>query len=198
MLKPDIHSPNDEDVALAQTGDRAAFGRVMDTFLPMSYRLAYRLLGSSEEAQDVCQDAFLRVWEHFPTYDRTRAFTAWLSTIVTRLAYDRLRSRQRYFSRFLGGDSGQHYVKSAAAVEPGIVRSSEWAELNTLIISLAGRLPPTQRIVFALRDLEDLDVMEVAHVTGLSRSSVKANLSYARRRIREILVREFHVEDAHT
>ena len=50
--------------------------------------------------------------------------------------------------------------------------------------------------MFALRDLEDLDVEEVVEVTGLSRSSVKANLSYARRRIREILVREYRVADA--
>lgn len=190
-----IHSPADEDIAQAQEGDRPAFGRVMDAYLPMAYRMAYRLLGSNDEAQDVCQDAFVRVWEHFSSYDRSRPFATWLSTIVTRLAFDRLRSRQRLSFWFLKGDQKHEHIESAAAQGPGIAQRTEWAELNALVIGLVGRLPPTQRIVFALRDLEDLDVEEVAEVTGLSRSSVKANLSYARRRIREILVREYRVED---
>ena len=195
MQEPTHHTPSDFDLKQAQEGDRAAFGRVMDECLPMAYRLAYRLLGSSDESQDVCQDAFVRVWEHFSSYDRSRPFQAWLTTIVTRLALDRLRRRQRmtfWFPKSNGGVPALDEVPSGA---PGIDRSAEWSDLHALVVSVAGRLPPTQRIVFALRDLEDLDVEEVASVTGLSTSSIKTNLSYARRRIREILINEFRVEE---
>jgi DNA-directed RNA polymerase specialized sigma24 family protein len=60
------------------------------------------------------------------------------------------------------------------------------------------RLSPTQRIVFALRDLEAMDVDEVARVAGLTVGSVKTNLSYARRAIRQWLADEYHVEESHT
>ena len=196
MQETPVHTPVDDDIALAQSGDRLAFGRVMDAYLPMAYRVAYRLLGSADDAQDACQDAFLRVWQHFPSYDRTRPFTTWLYAIVTRLSLDRLRRRQRFSVWFLTGEKGHERAENSSDRNSGVVRAAEWKELSALVVRLAGRLPPTQRIVFALRDLEDLDVEEVVEVTGLSRSSVKANLSYARRRIREILVREYRVEDA--
>lgn len=180
---------------MAQAGDRRAFGRVMDATMPMAYRLAYRTLGTSADAEDICQEAYIRVWEHFPKYDRSRPFEAWLTTIVCRLAIDRLRQRQRSPWWSFRRDGATPTTELAVSPDMGADQKAVWTDLHEVVLGLAGSLPPTQRIVFALRDLEDLDVAEVAAVTGLSMSSVKANLSYARRRIREILIRDFRVEE---
>ena len=195
MREVHLHTLSEEDIAHARAGDRPAFGRVMDAYLPLAYRIAFKLLGSGDDAQDVCQAAFIRVWEHFPSYEPSRPFAAWLTSIVTRLAIDRLRRRRRLSEWFVKEDVGSDHVGSMASRGPGTAQKVEWADLGAVVVLLAGRLPPTQRVVFALRDLEDLDVDEVSTITGLSSSSVKANLSYARRRIREILIREYRVEE---
>ncbi len=195
MRESPHHNGMTVDVAKAQAGDRIAFGRVMDATMAMSYRLAYRSLGSSAEAEDICQEAYIRVWEHFDSYDRSRPFEAWLTTIVCRLAIDRLRQRQRSPWWSFRRDGETHATERAASMDMGADQKAVWTDLHEVVIGIAGSLPPTQRIVFALRDLEDLDVAEVASVTGLSISSVKANLSYARRRIREALSRDYRVEE---
>lgn len=182
-----------DDAHLAQSGDRTAFGRLMDAHLPMAYRLSVRWLGSTDEAKDASQEAFVKAWEHLGSFDAKRPFAAWLTTIVTRTCLDRLRRRQRSPFRWLGSE--RDTVADPVDVRPDPHHAVEWDDLSTIVLGLLKRLPPTQRVVFALRDLEDLDVQEVANAMGISVSSVKANLSYARRRIRTILDEEYHVKD---
>jgi RNA polymerase sigma-70 factor (ECF subfamily) len=181
------------DARLAQSGDRAAFGRLMDAHLPLAYRLSVRFLGSTEDAKDACQEAFVKAWEHLERFDTGRSFAAWLTTIVTRTCLDRLRRRQRSPLSWLG--LGPVEVVDPVDARPDPHQTVEWGDLSTIVLGLLNRLPPTQRLVFALRDLEDLDVQDVANAMGISSSSVKANLSYARGRIRRILAEEFDMKD---
>ncbi len=181
------------DAQLAQAGDRAAFGRLMDAHLPLAYRLSIRWLGSPDDAKDACQEAFVKAWEHLESFDAERSFAAWLTTIVTRTCLDRLRRHRRSPVHWFG--LGRDGVSEQADVRPDPHRTVEWSDLSTIVLGLLKRLPPTQRVVFALRDLEDLGVQDVADATGIPVSSVKANLSIARGRIRSILAEEYDVKD---
>lgn len=192
MHRPEAPISTD-DALQAQSGDRAAFGRLMDAHLPMAYRLALRWLGTSDDAKDACQEAFVRAWEHLDRFDVRRPFAAWFTTILTRVCLDRLRRRQRSPFRWFRSDHLTEPEPADSNADP--LRDAGWSELFTIVVGLMRRLPPTQRVVFALRDLEDLDVAEVATITGLSDSSVKANLSYARRTIRTILATEYQQKD---
>jgi RNA polymerase sigma-70 factor (ECF subfamily) len=69
-------------------------------------------------------------------------------------------------------------------------------ELAAIVYRLTSQLPEKQRLVFVLRDLQELSIEEVVAVTGMSVGSIKTNLCYARQRIREILRRQFHVSEA--
>lgn len=167
-------------VARGATGDMRAFEQLVRETQPLAYGLAFRMLGDGAEAEDAVQEAFLRVWNHLARFDGRSAFTTWLYTIVSRQCLDRLRARKRR-----GGahdsiddlDAGELSCESPLA---GI----ENRELATLAATMAGRLSPTQRLVFTLRDLEDLPVGTVCEITGLSEGSVKTNLCYARRALR--------------
>ncbi len=181
------------DILLAQAGDRAAFGRLMDAYLPLAYRLSLRWLASADDAKDACQEAFVRVWEHLGAYDVRRPMAAWLTTIVTRICLDRLRRRRRSPFTWFNPDRSTSTEPLQAGPDPQQV--AIWSDLASIVVGLMKRLPPTQRVVFALRDLEDLDVDDVAQITGLSISSVKTNLSYARRTIRTILTTEYQQKD---
>ena len=172
--------------------DEIAFEQLVRQFQSYAFALAMRLLCNEEEASDAVQESFVRVWRHIYRYDRKKKFTTWLYTIVTNQSLDRLRairrSRRLFFSRdeYLDAEDVQSLDDIAE------IQSNE--ELTAMIISLTAALPEKQRLVFTLRDLQDLSVGEVAEIADMSVASVKTNLHYARRRIRRLMAQKYHVE----
>jgi len=166
-------------------GDMDAFRQLVEHYQGYASALAIRLLRDSDEADEAVQDAFIRVWKHLPDYDPGSKFTTWLYTIVTNLCYDQLRARKR--SRRVFVSAGEEVLASvpSTAREPGTIMEEKG--LVREIEQLTDELPPQQRIVFVLRDLQDLEISEVAEITGLQRGAVRTNLFLARRKIRERL-----------
>jgi len=176
---------NDRLIDRSKRGDQEAFRELVEAHQSYAYRLAFRLLPNEDEATDVVQEAFIRVWRHLGRFRPGTRFQTWLFRIVTNLAYDRLRAgrrRERAMESFAvdGADRSEGRLEAR-------ISDQEMAER---IAELTDDLPPRQRITFVLRDLHDLSVAEVAAITGMASGTVKANLSYARRRIRERLVSE--------
>ena len=176
-----------DDLLLSMAGDMVAYGRVVRGTQAYALRLARRLLGQTEEAQDVVQEAFIRVWNNLSRFDKDQKFSTWLYTIVSNLCMDRLRARQRQEARFVKMDTDSGVLASSSGEE---LATKELAEI---VVRIARQLPPQQQLVFTLRDIEDLSVDEVVRITRLSASKIKANLYYARRAVREALRTEFHI-----
>jgi RNA polymerase sigma-70 factor (ECF subfamily) len=168
-------------IVLCQAGDRNSFRRLVEQHQQYAFALAFRLVCDEELAKDIVQQSFIRVWRHLDRIDPRKKFTTWLYTIVVNLAYDHLRAGRRItgvFSALPGGDEDPQS-------EEDLEESVSNRDLAERIRMLTDQLPPTQKIVFVLRDLQDLSVGEVSAMLGMSVSSVKANLSHARRQIRE-------------
>jgi RNA polymerase sigma-70 factor (ECF subfamily) len=176
-----------------QTGDMSAFEELVHQYQSRAYGLAVRLLCNESEAEDAVQETFVRIWQHIGRYDSSLQFSTWLYRIVTNLCLDKLRSRKRRsWTSFTKGDEDSEVMDVPSKVNLEERISAE--DLITIVRSLSGALPDTQRLVFVLRDLQDLSIEEVCGVTGLSEGSVKTNLHYARRKIRERLVKEYDVK----
>jgi RNA polymerase sigma-70 factor (ECF subfamily) len=156
-----------------------AFRQLVEEHQKYAFSLAFRVLQDEEDARDVVQETFIRVWRNLHSYDGRAKFTTWLYTITVNLAYDLLKSRTRKRRWILEPGSAQDSV-GATQEEMNIVNR----DLAAKIKELAGSLPPKQQLVFVLRDLQDLPVDEVAQVLSMSTSAVKTNLCYARRFIR--------------
>lgn len=170
----------------AQRGDEAAFRQLIERHYAYVHRIAYRVLLSEDEAKDAAQDAFIKVWKHIGTYNSAMNFTTWLYRIVSNTAIDARRGnvrrapeRSEDISELASDESLEHKVDSQ--------------DLTNIIHSMLGHLPPLQRLIFALRDCEDLSVADVATVTGMSNASVRTNLSYARKRLRELLASKYDI-----
>jgi len=177
----------------AKEGDKGAFRELVERHQGYAFALALRLLGDETEAEDIVQETFIRIWKNMHKFDVERKFTTWMYTIATNLARDRLRSRKRSRERFAGT-----YDDTLAAIAGGSnpeIRFSN-RELAEIITELTAELSPTQRIVFTLRDLQDLSVSEVCAITDLSAASVKTNLHFARKAIRDKLERRYQIVDA--
>ena len=182
----------EEDVITrSQCRDLAAFEQLVRKYQPYAFSLAMKFLCDEAEASDVVQDSFLRVWKNIDRYDPKQKFTTWLYKIVINLCVDRFRALKRSRSIFLSRDRDPVMEDLPDERDWETMRSHE--QLADVIRTLSGRLSPKQRMVFTLRDLQDLTVEEVVEITGLSTGSVKTNLHYARKSIRDVLVRHYGV-----
>jgi RNA polymerase sigma-70 factor (ECF subfamily) len=167
------------------SGDLSAFRPLVEEYQGYAFAVAFRVLCDEEEARDVVQESFIRVWRNLSRYNRAVKFTTWMYSIVTHLCYDRLRSRKRRGAAAI--DAVDPSLLASVAVEDNPERLFNNKELAGVITMLTEKLPPKQKIVFVLRDLQGLSVREVSDILQLSENSVKANLVYARKHLREQL-----------
>lgn len=165
--------------------DRDAFRKLVERYQSYAFKLAFRLLCHEEDARDVVQESFIRVWKHLPKYNPQNKFTTWLYRIVTNLCYDRIKAESRRAKVFSFGFT-EHYPGSTA-ISYSLEDQVGNKEIAERIIQIANNLKTKQRMVFVLRDLHDLSIREVSEILSITTGSVKSNLYHARRNIRKKL-----------
>jgi len=188
---------NDQDIQdillRSQNGDSIAFGTLVSRYQSYAFGLALRLLHDEHDAEDVVQDAFIRVWNHIGEFKPENRFTTWLYAIVSNLCMDRLRRGTRW-RKLLARESEGLDPEGVPDVErPEEIHANR--ELVRIIKQLVLHLSPKQRLVFVLRDLEDCSVQETSAISGMSEGAVKSNLCHARRHIREMLAMTYDLKE---
>jgi len=181
-------------IAQCRDGDMQAFRTLVRENQSYAFGLALRMLHNEQDAEDVVQEAFIRVWKHLSDFNPQNRFTTWLYSIVSNLCLDRLRSEKRWRKFVTRQDSSHESEQLPGIQRPEDIQSNR--ELVGIIRQLTERLPPKQRLVFTLRDFEECSVAETSEITGLSVGAVKTNLYHARRQIRQILSREYDLKGA--
>ncbi len=152
-----------------------------DAFLderPRLWGLAYRILGSRADADDVVQEAWLR-WDRTDQDDIERP-AAWLTTVTSRLALDRLRARRREVVTYLGP-----WLPEPLITEPTDVPSDLADSITVGFLALLEKLDPTERVVFLLADVFHEPFADIATVVGRSEAASRQIASRARRRLRD-------------
>jgi RNA polymerase sigma-70 factor, ECF subfamily len=167
------------------SGDLSAFRSVVEEYQGYAFTLAFRILCDEEDAKDVVQETFIRLWSNLSRYNPAVKFTTWMYSIVTHLCYDSLRSRKRRGVH--DPDEFDPSLLASLSVENNPERIYGNKELAGAIAALTEELSPQQKIVFVLRDLQELTVREVSDILQISENSVKANLVYARKFLRQHL-----------
>jgi RNA polymerase sigma-70 factor, ECF subfamily len=171
----------------AKDGDVHAFKEIVFGYQSYAYTLALRFLYDECDAEDVVQESFIRIWNHLHDFDSKKKFTTWMYAIVVHLCYDKTKSnkrRNRIFER-INNHTSELNIPGTIQVEEEFIAK----ETLSLIQYFAEGLSEKQRMIFLLRDLQGLSMEEVSAITGLSASSIKTNLCYARQSIRKKLVK---------
>ena len=169
-------------IAAASRKDEAAFRQLVEHYQSSVYALSFRLLCDEDDAKDATQETFIRLWLNLEKYDVDYSFLTWLYTIATRLCLDKIRSEKRFRKESADDTLLTHFVSSENADQ-----EVTNAELAAIISTFTAELTPKQRVVFTLRCLEELELDEVARISGQTLAQIKSNLFLARKTIREKL-----------
>jgi RNA polymerase sigma-70 factor (ECF subfamily) len=163
-------------IARAKAGDRAAFRTLVESHRARAYALALRILRSAEDAEEVAQDSFVRVWTALPGFRGESSFGTWLYRIVARRAFDRAQVMKHRRSR----EQADERVPDAAAPE----REDEDALRAALLQRLVAELSPAQRQVVTMFYFEGRSVEQVSAVLTMPENTVKTHLLRARAALR--------------
>lgn len=176
-----IQTENDI-ISRCQQGDKEAFRWVVQTHQRMIFSLALKMLCDEEEAKDMVQETFIRVWQSIKGFDTQKTFSTWVYTIASRLCIDRLKRNRKVVA--LPEDELVLRRFASDGDEQLSLENKEWV---SIVRTLAENLSDKQRLVFTLCQLEGLPSAEVEQITGLDARQVKSNLYAARQTIRKRL-----------
>lgn len=169
-----------------QSGDSIAFDEIFDRCHRHVYNLAYRFTHNCEDAYDISQEVFIKVFRSLSNLKNSSAFDGWLRRVTVNACMDYL--RQQPNEQALDGFSYlayQHVTSSGNSLPDGPV---ETGELQKVISRAVDQLPKRQRNVFILRHYEGLSLKEIAKTLNCSLGTVKAHLFRATRRLRKLLL----------
>lgn len=178
-----------ELIRAAARGDRGSFNELVALKRGQVVRIAFQITGDLDDALDVAQGVFLKLWKGLGSYDAKRRFDTWLYRVTVNAAIDLVRSQ---------GPRGslQPLPEEPADLGSGATGSEQeaavdFAELQRAFLHLAARLAPKQRTAFVLKEIEGLSTVEVARIMEVTESTVRNHLLQARRILRTGLARDY-------
>jgi RNA polymerase sigma-70 factor, ECF subfamily len=188
-MMPTISSVEPDDRQLVETiraGDTDAFETLVRRKTTKVYALCYRVIGNAEDAKDISQLVFLKLWENLEKYDPQYAFDTWLYRMVTNVAIDFMRNKQ---SRDNAVNSNLRLVKTAADAEQTVVVQRK--EIENVFNDISTVLSPKQKTVFIMNQMEDLPSAEIAKILGCRESTVRNHLFNARKLMQQQLQKRY-------
>lgn len=178
-----------------QDGEEAAFDTLVRRYLSRSLRIARRFCRNDEDAADAVQETFLRVFTHIGEFDFRGRFATWFFRILTNVCLNHVRAFRRVQKFFLrpqhpAPESEWRHQLDGIAGESDPHGEQEQTELRRAIEKGLQKLPPPQRLVLILYDLEGFSQREIAQMLEIPEGTVMSRLYYARRAMQPFL-REF-------
>jgi RNA polymerase sigma-70 factor (ECF subfamily) len=187
-----------EDAALVkafQAGNKASFDELVLRHKDRLFNLCFRFLGDYQEANDSAQEVFVKIYRSLKGFRLESAFSTWLYRIAVNTCKNKLRSSEyRHKKKMVHLDNPGPLEGSTGALEITDDTQSPLLELErkerlNLIRQAIDSLPPAQKMVVVLRDIEELSYDDIANITGYSLGTVKSRLSRARLDLRRKLVK---------
>lgn len=173
-----------------QAGDRAEFARLVDRHSTQIYRLALKILGDAQDAEDVLQNTFMKAMQSIAGFEGRANLSTWLYRIAVNEALMVLRREKPVLPVAMDVEDDQEEL-------PHPTQFADWcclpehellsAEAREFLDRAVRRLPEKLRVVFALRDIEGLSIRETSEALGITETAVKTRLLRARLNLREQL-----------
>ena len=170
----------------ARQGDSEAFRALVERHSRSVFRLAYRMTGNEQDAEDVVQESFLRAFRQLGRFESRANFGTWLYRIVSNCSVDLMRSKQARHDQ-VRGDSLDAAAELPAADSPGPERMAESAEIERRVQAALAALSPLERAAFTLRHYEGRSIEEISAALNLGTSAAKHSVFRAVKKLRVAL-----------
>jgi RNA polymerase sigma-70 factor (ECF subfamily) len=175
-------------VALAQSGDHDAFGSLVERHSRAIFKLAFRMTGNEQDAEDVVQETFLRAHQRLRQFESRANFGTWLHRVGVNCALDFMRVRRRH-------DTGREEIDSVGADgtrplptdDPQPDRLLFGAEVQERVAAVIAELSPKERAAFVLRHFEEMSIEEISRTMGVRADAAKNSIFRAVRKLRKAL-----------
>lgn len=172
-----------ELVARAKQGDRVALRELVDGHRERLYGFIFRMVRNPHDAEDICQDAFLKAFASLDSFSTQYRFSTWLFTIGYRVCLNNLRRKRPVsgefdFTAISGGDTGE---------SNDVLESQDAARARAMVWTAVERLSSPQRATVLLFYKQEMGCHEIARILQMPPATVKSHLHRARARLRELL-----------
>ena len=174
----------------SKEGDESAFAELVVLKREKVFRIALNIVGTEDDAKDIAQIAFVRLWQSIGSFDESQRFDPWFFRIVVNLSLDHWRRRRRSVESVPIGapvEPEPPIAPMGSAQDAAVYR----AEIRRIFDEAARRLTPQQRAAFTLREIEGLTTEEIARVLRVRSSTVRNHLLQARRVLQDYLRRRY-------
>ena len=180
-----------ELIELFKKGKEEAFEEIVRRYQKKVYNTTYRIMGNPEDASDLAQEAFIRIYRSLRNFQGKSSFSTWLFTVTTNVCRDELRKRQRRLKvqslsepiEFEDGNVEREIADESMA--PEVI--SLHRELTDEIQAVIEALPDEQKEAIVLRELQGFSYEEIAEITGVSLGTVKSRISRGRQNMKKEL-----------
>lgn len=162
------------------SGDKQLFGQIMRHYNQRLYRIGMSILNDDQDAEDAMQTAYINAYEHLHAFEKRSAFGTWLTRIMLNECLARKKKKLRLTME----------LKRQPGIQIDMVTPARLLankELGGVLENAMDRLPEKYRLVFVLREIEELSVRQTAEILSIEESNVKARLSRAKAMLRENL-----------
>src|SRR6266568_6246484 len=175
-------------VARAQSGDGDAFRVLVERHSRSVFRLAFRMTGNEEDAEDVVQETFLRAYRQLDKYEARSSFSTWLYRIASNYSLDLIRSRKRREEKRERGSSEEiDILQSVPASSPGPDRMTYSSQVQGHVRAALDELSSQERTAFVLRHYEGMSIDEIGQVLGTGTNATKHSIFRAVQKLRRSL-----------
>lgn len=170
--------PNTKELLIkAANGDHRAFQEIVESQQRFVYSLAFKIVGNAADAEDIVQEAFLHVWSRLSTYKGHAKASTWLYVVVTSMSLNLLKSSHHRRNKLsISSDDAEHF-KDTTSTEESYFKKEFASNVDIAL----NTLPPLQKAVFVLRDLQMVASDETCIILSLTSDQVKAHLYVARK-----------------
>ena len=171
----------------ARAGDATAFDTLVRTYMEQAFRVAYRVVGHREDAEDLVQEAFLAAYQYLDSFEVGRPFGPWLMRIVVNRGSNLRRSRAR---------RSTEPETEGVSEAPSALDETEWSDTGRVLQDALSTLSDRQRLIVTMFDVDGMTSSEIGEMMELAPGTVRWHLHEARRQLRGVLGRFFGRDDA--
>ncbi len=176
-----------EAVAQIRAGNADAYRVLVERHSRSVFRLAFRMTGNQQDAEDLVQETFLRAFRQIRKYDGRAGFGTWLYRIAANCSLDLIRARKRRQEQQTMVDEEGQGMAAAASDDPTPDRIAFSVELQQLLEPALNRLSPTERTAFVLRHYEGMCIEEIGKALGVQAGAAKHSVFRAVQKLRRAL-----------